>query len=139
MSMKLALLASILGMTILGCGDSIPSSKSGQVGEDKPAEKTVDDARKYMQEQIDRYLGGQRTQEQLMKITHNLKPTTNIINHGPIESILITNVLPWYSEEGEREKDGFVIMLTFAGADWHEKITVHLAPTAHGDGEWFAI
>jgi hypothetical protein len=135
--MRLSLLVPILVIALLGCNGSTPATKPGVVGESKSDEKTVEDSRKYMQEQIDRYLGGQRTQEQLMKITLDVKPGFQIIKNGPIQSITITNILPWYSEKGERQKNGFVLSLAFSGAGWNENVPVHM--TYHDDGKWTAF
>lgn len=139
MATRRGLLASALTALLVGCNGSFSGSKPDRVAGTKAGEKTVDDARKYMQEQIDRYLGGQRTEAQLSKITKDVVPSLRIINKGPIQSISITNVLPWYSEKGEKQKDGFVLTLAFTGTGWQENITVHLSQSARGDGEWVAI
>jgi hypothetical protein len=139
MATKRALLASALTALLVGCNGPSPASKADRVDGTKAGEKTVDDARKYMQEQIDRYLGGQRTEAQLSKITKDVGPSLKIINKGPIQSISIINVLPWYSEKGEKQKNGFVLTRAFSGAGWQENITVHLSQSARGDGEWVAI
>jgi len=124
--MRRILLTAFLCSPLLGCGGPVPDPNPDKFVAAKTGEKTAEDARKYLQEQIDRYLGGQTTMEQLNKIMLDVKPGFKIIAGKPIQTISIVNALASYSEKGEKQKNCFLLSLAFAGADWKENVTSHV-------------
>ncbi|HXY36648.1 MAG TPA: hypothetical protein VEI07_20605 [Planctomycetaceae bacterium] len=114
--------------SFVGCDiQNTPAKKSVAPVAEKAQtdEKTPDDARNYMQEQIDRYLGGQRTDKQLMKLDPTGEVTYPHIG-DKINSITITNVLPAYSKEGEKQENAFKVSLVFTGDKWTKTVERHV-------------
>lgn len=111
---RIILSALILGL-LAGCQEKTEVNEP--VGKQNATdEMTVEDARSYVQSQIDRYLGGQRTQEQFNKI----KLGTLKYVDREIESIEIKKVLPAFTEEGEESPNHWKVMLVITGDNWVE-------------------
>lgn len=113
------LLATFLLASFVGCEKSTEAEKKVDLPEKAMSgEKSVDDAKKHIQEQIDRYLGGQRTTEQGSKIVMGkfwIKHAGERIN-----SISILNALQAYSDKGERQTNMFKLSIQFTGDKWSE-------------------
>lgn len=120
--MDRSLVVAFVVASFMGCEkQNTPARKADAPVAEKAQtdEKTIDDARKYMQEQIDRYLGGQRTPEQLMKLT--LEGARLSIGNR-INSISITNVLQAYGKKGEKWPNAFKVSMLFGGEGLAENV-----------------
>jgi len=136
--MSRIVLAVFLVASFMGCDKSNSAAKKPDAPvKAESSEKTADDARKYVQEQIDRYLGGQQTHEQLLKITlGGFFPIRHV--GEPVTSITIQNALQSFSEKGDKEPNTFKITIVFSGAKWTETVVSRVSYHPE-EGIWRSI
>jgi hypothetical protein len=80
--------------------------------------KTVDDAKAHLQQQIDRFLGGDRPDE----VTHavlDLPMQVESKMGAQFDSVTIESVLPKYSEKGEKVDNTFAARIKLSLVDSH--------------------
>jgi hypothetical protein len=98
-------------LTTLGCEVSLTKPKLKEEAAKKPAGPKVmtkEDARRHMQHEIDRFLGGAKTAKLALQAGFPIEAQLDPEN---VLSIDITNVLDAYSENGEIIKETFKIDL----------------------------
>ncbi len=120
----------------IGCNQSTTSEQNASAESTSDSkEKTADDLRLYLQENINRYLGGQKTTEQLNTFTHHFMVAAQA-NEAGIDDIQIKSVLQAYTESGELDANYFVVKLIFSQGNWQREEEIHYFYKA---GNWTNI